>query len=219
MKPWRAALTSATASGKRIRIASRSARACSSGPPVASTRPRAAAVSSTAVFSVRVANCSRWASATVSACCSANSRRPRMSSSGSPPNGKLKPPSTRSRLPKRNLVSAEHFALQLAGDRGRCLHRLRERRHRPLSECLLEPSGRQADLVQVRRAGQPRRPCHRLVELERGALGLVDSVRVLALAKIGELGPELVELAAAGDLFGQLAERGDRDGGAKAGAI
>ena len=34
MKPWRAALTSATASGKRTRIASRIAIACSSGVPV-----------------------------------------------------------------------------------------------------------------------------------------------------------------------------------------
>ena len=33
MNPWRAALTSATASGKRTRMASRSAIACSSGPP------------------------------------------------------------------------------------------------------------------------------------------------------------------------------------------
>ena len=35
MKPWRAALTSATASGKSTRIASRSATACSSTPPCA----------------------------------------------------------------------------------------------------------------------------------------------------------------------------------------
>jgi hypothetical protein len=35
MNPWRAALTSATASGKRTRIASRRAIACSSAPPVA----------------------------------------------------------------------------------------------------------------------------------------------------------------------------------------
>ena len=34
MKPWRAALTSATASGKSTRIASRRAIACSSGAPV-----------------------------------------------------------------------------------------------------------------------------------------------------------------------------------------
>ncbi len=33
MNPWRAALTSATASGKRIRIASRRASACSSDVP------------------------------------------------------------------------------------------------------------------------------------------------------------------------------------------
>ena len=50
MKPWRAALTSATASGKSTRIASRSAIACSSTPPVGWTCASAAAVSSTAVF-------------------------------------------------------------------------------------------------------------------------------------------------------------------------
>ena len=93
MNPWRAALTSATASGNRTRMASRRAIACSSGPPLASTRLSAAAVNSTAVLRVNVANCSRCASATDSACCSANSRRPRINSSGSPPKGKLKPPS------------------------------------------------------------------------------------------------------------------------------
>src|SRR5437016_2448640 len=93
MKPWRAALTSATASGKSTRIASRSAIACSSGPPWADTCWSAAAVSSTAVFSVRVANCSRCASCTVSACCSANWRSWFISSSGSPPNGNPNPPS------------------------------------------------------------------------------------------------------------------------------
>src|SRR5205085_899566 len=65
MKPWRAALTSATASGKSTRIASRRAIACLSEPPSTRTCPSAAAVSSTAVFSVRVANCSRCASCTV----------------------------------------------------------------------------------------------------------------------------------------------------------
>src|SRR5919201_5777922 len=92
MNPWRAALTSATASGKSTRIASRSAIACSSGPPWTCSWPSAAAVSSTAVFSVSVANCSRCASCTDSACCSANSRSPRIRSSGSPPKGKPKPP-------------------------------------------------------------------------------------------------------------------------------
>ena len=38
MNPWRAAATSATASGKRIRIASRSASACSSDVPETSMR-------------------------------------------------------------------------------------------------------------------------------------------------------------------------------------
>ena len=64
MNPWRAALTSATASGKSTRIASRSAIACSSGGPETFISEIAAAVSSTAVLSVSVANCSRWASCT-----------------------------------------------------------------------------------------------------------------------------------------------------------
>src|SRR5205807_5291282 len=78
MKPWRAALTSATASGKRTRIASRRATACASVVPEVSTRCRAAAVSSTAVLRVRVANRSRCASATDSACWAANSCRLRI---------------------------------------------------------------------------------------------------------------------------------------------
>src|SRR5262249_43523094 len=77
MKPCRAALTSATASGKSTRMASRRAIACSSGAPVTVTCDSAAEVSSTAVLSVSVANCSRCASCTDSACCAANSCRPR----------------------------------------------------------------------------------------------------------------------------------------------
>src|SRR6478735_6894677 len=99
MNPWRAALTSATASGKSTRIASRIAIACSSPPPWSWICESAAEVSSTAVFRVSVANCSRCASCTDSACCSANSRRPRSRSSGSPPNGK--PPSMPSSIGTR----------------------------------------------------------------------------------------------------------------------
>src|SRR5215471_17023407 len=98
MNPWRAALTSATASGKSTRMASRSAIACSSAPPCAWICDSAAPVSSTAVFSVSVANCSRCCSCTDSTCCSANSRRPRRRSSGSPPNGKPKLPSMSSSI-------------------------------------------------------------------------------------------------------------------------
>src|ERR1700693_745103 len=113
MKPWRAALTSATASGKSTRIASRKAIACSSAPPGTCIRLSAAAVRSTAVFSVRVANCSRCASATDSACCSANSRRLRIRSSGLPPNGKLKPPSSSM---KKSLADDHHGAACVPGD-------------------------------------------------------------------------------------------------------
>ena len=63
--------------------------------PDGDTWASAAWVSSTAVESVSVANCSRCASLTPSACCSAKSRRPRRISSGSPPNGKKPPPSIR----------------------------------------------------------------------------------------------------------------------------
>src|SRR5262252_2295785 len=106
MNPWRAALTSATASGKRTRIASLSAIACSSTPPCGCICCSAAAVSSTAVLSVSVANCSRCASWTLSACCSANSRRPRMISSGSPPKGNPKPPPS-----MRSSLAAYHLQL------------------------------------------------------------------------------------------------------------
>src|SRR3954470_16658907 len=127
MKPWRAALTSATASGKSTRIASRSATACSSALPETFSCPSAAPVSSTAVFSVSVANCSRCASCTVSACCSANSRKPRRRSSGSPPNGNPNPPlpSTSSPLapgpaivPAPRRVRSQRAAERPARDRG-----------------------------------------------------------------------------------------------------
>src|SRR5919108_480324 len=93
MKPWRAAETSATASGKSTRIASRSTMACASTGPSTRSCLSAEPVSSTAVFSVSVANCSRCDSCIASVCLSANSRSPRMRSSGSPPNGKPNPPS------------------------------------------------------------------------------------------------------------------------------
>src|SRR5437763_4628406 len=51
MNPWRAALTSATASGKSTRMESRSASACPSAVPVTCPRASAADVSSTAVLS------------------------------------------------------------------------------------------------------------------------------------------------------------------------
>src|SRR5690242_15507118 len=179
MNPWRAALTSATASGNRTRIASRSAIACSSAPPFASTRDRAAAVSSTAVFSVSVANCSRCASATDSACCSANSRSPRIRSSGSPPNGNEKPPSMRLRLAELCLVPGEHVALELRRHRSCALHQLDERRDRIVTQRLLKPARRGPDRVEKGRRGEPRRRADRPLELERSLLRLLDSLRLL----------------------------------------
>src|SRR5581483_3627862 len=210
MKPWRAALTSATASGNSTRMASRRASACSSGPPAASMRASAAAVSSTAVFSVSVANCSRCEAATDSACCSANSRSPRIRSSGSPPNGKLKPSSIDSRLRERPLVAGRHLALELADDGRALLHRLGERRARPLAERLLEPPDRGAERVEVAGRGDPRRPLDRPLELECRLLRLLDPLGMLRHAQGDELPAKLLELPAAGRLLRQLAQGRDR---------
>src|SRR5687767_12868462 len=128
MKPCRAAETSATASGKRTRIASRSATACSSIPPEGCTCLSAAAVSSTAVFRVSVANCSRCASCTDSACFAANSWIPRRRSSGSPPKGNPKLPSIDPNLAERGQVSALDLAQEGCDDLARALQRRRERR-------------------------------------------------------------------------------------------
>src|SRR5919106_1125007 len=121
MKPWRAAETSATASGKSTRMASRSAIACSSTEPSARSCFSAAPVSSTAVFSVSVANCSRCDSCIASVCFSANSRNPRMRSSGSPPRGNPKPPS---------ICVLSSLSLNLRADAEQPLRRLAERADR-----------------------------------------------------------------------------------------
>src|SRR5215204_818290 len=170
MNPWRAALTSATASGNRTCIALRSASACSPGSPETSMRFIAAAVSSTAVFSVSVANCSRCASATFSACCSANSRSPRISSSGSPPKGNPKPlPSTASVLhalaAQRQLVLALDLVRELVDDADGAAHRFGERRRPFVAERALESGGCRAYRVEERRRGETRRRAQHLLEL------------------------------------------------------
>src|SRR5688572_33421520 len=119
-------------------------------------RPSAAAVRSTAVFSVSVANCSRCASWTDSACFSANSRSaPRRSSGSPPPNGKKPPlPSIAPRLRELDQVAGLDLALQL---RDRALHGLergRERRRASRVQLLLEAARRLADRVQALRCGE-----------------------------------------------------------------
>src|SRR5688500_6329604 len=109
-------------------MASRSATACSSGPPDACTCFSAAAVSSTAVLSVSVANCSRCASCTDSACFAANSWIPRRRSSGSPPNGNPKLPSIDPNLAERGQVSALDVAQDGGDDLARALQSRCERR-------------------------------------------------------------------------------------------
>src|SRR3954452_2481126 len=213
MKPWRAALTSAPASGNNSRIASRSAIACSSMLPFVSICESAAAVSSTAVLSVSVANCSRCASCTDSACCSSNSRRPRIKSSGSPPNGNPKPPPPPSigrSLGEGSLVTPLDLRGQLLDGGHRLLERRGKGRCAVLAERFLQPAGSNAELVEIRRRREARLLLQRLLEGERGCLGLVDALPCLAFTQSGERGAKLREAAAPRCLLGDLAERGER---------
>src|SRR5579862_1206795 len=203
MKPWRAALTSATASGKSTRIASRSAIVCSSTPPCVWICASAAAVSSTAVLSVSVANCSRCASCTVSACCSANSRSPRRRSSGSPPNGK--PPSIPSSLGEGNSRTRRHLCGELLHGRKRVLERDGEGRAALVPERLLEPARRGAERIEIVGAGHARLGPQGRSEGRRRLLGLFDPFRVLGLAQLRETRAQRVEVAAARRLLGDLA--------------
>ena len=169
MNPWRAALTSATASGNSTRIASRSAIACSSAPPFASTRESAAAVSSTAVFSVSVANCSRCASATDSACCSANSRRPAHQVLRVAPEREVEATfHADSRLAELALVAGRARRARAPPTTAAPLHRLDERRDRDRRSSACSSRARRGpDRVEVRRRGEPRRRADRPLELER----------------------------------------------------
>ena len=178
----------------------------------------AAAVSSTAVFSVSVANCSRCASLTLSDCVSANSRSPRRISSGSPPNGKKPPPSMTERsgygrLSRRAARGSPLDLLRQLVDRAlRALHRRRERRRARPGRA---PARAAASPRRSRRGAPARRACG-------GAPIVCCSARTASSASsipsglsvsrsADELRAELVEVAADGGLLGDLAERRDRD--------
>src|SRR5947209_2854385 len=210
MKPWRAALTSATASGKSTRIASRRAIACSSTLPCVSICESAAEVSSTAVLSVSVANCSRCASCTCSACCSANSRRLRMRSSGSPPKGK--PPSMGSTLGERCGVPRDDLPGQLLHRRKRLLQRVRKGRAGLVAERLLEATGRSPECIEVLHRGDARLRPQRLGERARRRLCLLHAFGRLGDAQLREPRAQLVEVTAARSLLCHLAQRDERDG-------
>src|SRR3954452_20209578 len=199
MKPCRAALTSATASGKSTRMASRMAPACCSPVPWSWSCESAAAVNSTAVFRVSVANCSRCASCTDSACCSAKSRSPRRRSSGSPPNGKPpNPPSMGSTLAEVVQVAALHVLDELLDRAGARPDRGREGRC-GLAERPFQHDRRGADLVQIGGRGHPWRRADHTFERERGRLRLLDAGRLLDHPHLGELRTQLLQVAAAGE--------------------
>ena len=82
-----------------------------------------------------------------------------------------------------------------------------ERRDGSIAEGLLESASAGAERVEVGRGRKPRLRLDRLLELERGCLRLLDSLRCLALAELGERRAERGELAAARSLLGHFAER------------
>ena len=147
-----------------------------------------------------MANCSRWASLTPSACCSANSRSPRMISSGSPPNGKNPPPSICGRLDQVEAIRGLDVLPERVRDLRGAAHRRRERRRCRGVERQLQSAGRLAERVQARwrrraagrraRAGAPAprprpprcRPGPRRSGARRAARELVEVARERGLS-------------------------------------
>src|SRR5262249_41889642 len=66
------------------------------------------------------------------------------------------------------------------------------------------------DTVEVGRLGEARRRADRPLELERGLLGLFDSLRILGQPERDEPLAKILEVAASRPLLGQFAERDDR---------
>src|SRR5262249_17235736 len=190
----------------------RSASAWASDAPSTCIWPSAAAVSSTAVFSVSVANCSRCVSWTVSAWRSANSRSAPGSSSGSPPpNGKKPPlPSMPSRLRELDPVAGLDLALQLLNRPLRRLQRSCEGRGAARVELALEATRCCPDLVETRGRRELRRLADDVAESLRGGLGRLDPVGRLSLAELGEARQQAVEIASSCAFRRDLAHGRDR---------
>ena len=213
MKPWRAALTSATASGKSTRIASRIAIACSSAVPLRRRSARAPPRSARPRCS---ASASRTARAAPPAPTRPAARRTRAARAGDP-RGRRR---TGIRI---HLPCAHVSARSVERNRARPRARTRRRRPVPARSALANgdassPSARSsasvgdADLVEVGGRGDARRRADRPLERERGRLGLLDPRRLLDHPHLGELRAQLLEVAAAGEIVGELAHRDDRRG-------
>ena len=188
MNPWRAALTSATASGKSTRIASRSAIACSSTPPCGWICASAAEVSSTAVLSVSVANCSRCASCTrlglllgelAQAAHQLLGVAAERESEASPSMRKLASGRQASGPCSRRSTSAASSSTAGAPAASRP-----QRRAGVVAERLLEPPRRDPERVEVLGRREPRLRLQGLGERCRRFLGLLDALRRLGLAQL-----------------------------------
>src|SRR5262249_22594517 len=113
------------------------------------------------------------------------------------------------RLAKRDLVPGLDVLDERLDDPGRRRDRARERRL-VLAERELEAPCRGAELVEVGRRGDTRRGSDRVLERERGRLGLLDPVRPLDEPELGEPAAQRVELAPARELARELAHDDDR---------
>ncbi|MBA2569326.1 MAG: class I SAM-dependent methyltransferase [Actinobacteria bacterium] len=87
------------------------------------------------------------------------------------------------------------------------LHGFRKRRDSRVAERELQPAGRGADAIEVPRLGEPGRRADHLLQRERGLLGLLDALRALRQSDRDEPVAQLVQLAAACTLLGELAHR------------
>ena len=91
-------------------------------------------------------------------------------------------------------------------------HRLGEGRGSRLAESLLEPARRDTHRVEMGGTRHAGKHADRLLQLTDSLLRGSNAGRVLGEAECHELRAELVEVAAARGLLGELAERRDRDG-------
>src|SRR5215203_1492906 len=100
-------------------------------------------------------------------------------------------------------------------DRGHALlHRLGEGRRRRGAERTFEAPRRGADAVEEAGLCEPRRRADHPLQLEGCLLGLLDALRVLGQPDGDKLLAELLEIASAGGLLGELGQRDDRRGSA-----
>ena len=108
------------------------------------------------------------------------------------------------------MVTGLDLALELLDGPLRPLQRRGEGRGAARVELALESARRHSDLVESRRCCELRRLADDVAQRLSGCLRVLDPLRCLPLAQLGEARDEPVEIAAAGRLDSDLAQRGYR---------